>query len=61
MSKKVCKNCRMFVEGDTCPICKHSNFTDNWKGRLNIISAEKSQIAQNTGIKAKGEYAIKVR
>ncbi|MFH0752680.1 MAG: transcription elongation factor subunit Spt4 [archaeon] len=61
MSKKVCRNCRIFVEGDKCPICQNSNFTDTWKGRLNIIDANKSLIAQNIGIKVKGEYAIKVR
>ncbi len=61
MTKKVCKNCRIFVEGDKCPICQNSNFTDSWKGRLNIIDASKSLIAQKIGIKTKGEYAIKVR
>lgn len=61
MTKKVCKNCRIFVEGDKCLICQNSNFTDSWKGRLNIIDANKSLIAQKIGIKFKGEYAIKVR
>lgn len=61
MSKKVCKTCRIFVEGDKCPICRNSNFTDNWKGRIYILNAEKSKIAQKAGLKVKGEYAIKVR
>jgi len=59
--KKVCKKCRLFVEGSQCPICNNSNFTDNWKGRLNVIDAEKSEIAKKVGITVKGEYAIKVR
>lgn len=61
MSKKVCRNDKIFVEGSTCPICKGSNFTDNWKGKLNVLDANKSEIAQKIGIKQKGEYAIKVR
>jgi RNA polymerase subunit RPABC4/transcription elongation factor Spt4 len=32
-----------------------------WQGRLNILDANKSMIAQKIGIKVKGEYAIKVR
>lgn len=61
MSKKVCRNDKMFVDGSTCPVCKGSNFTDNWKGRLSVLDANKSEIAQKIGIKQKGEYAIKVR
>ncbi len=53
--------CRLFVDGSVCPVCNNSNFTDNWRGRLNIIDAEKSEIAKKVGIKVKGEYVIKVR
>ncbi len=51
----------MFVEGNECPMCKTSQFSTSWQGRLSIIDAEKSVIAQKIGIKSKGEYAIKVR
>ena len=61
MKKKVCKRCKMFVEGNECPVCKTSQFSTSWQGRLNIIDAEKSVIAGKIGIKSKGEYAIKVR
>ncbi len=61
MSKKACKNCRIFVDGDKCPLCHNSNFTDTWKGRLFIVDPSKSIIAQKVALKAKGEYAIKVR
>ena len=59
--KKVCKMCRMFVDGEECPNCKSGLFTTTWKGRLAIFNPEKSVIAQKIGIKTKGEYAIKVR
>jgi RNA polymerase subunit RPABC4/transcription elongation factor Spt4 len=61
MSKKVCKKCKIFVEKNECPICKGSNFSDNWKGRVYIVDADKSEIGKNMEIKVKGEYAIKVR
>lgn len=61
MKKKVCKKCKLFVDGDTCPICKGNQFTTSWKGRIHIIDPIKSTIAEKLEIKAKGEYAIKVR
>ncbi len=61
MKKKLCKSCRVFVEGELCTLCNGNQFATSWQGRLNIINAEKSEIAQKTGIAANGEYAIKVR
>ena len=57
--KKACKTCKIFVTGDTCPICKNKQFVENWKGRIAILDPEKSKIAEKVGIKVKGEYAIK--
>ena len=59
MKKKVCKKCKRFVEGSECPICKGTNFSTTWQGRIYIIDPNKSLVAEKIGIKAKGEYAIK--
>lgn len=59
--KKACKRCKLFVEGDTCPQCGTSSFSNSWQGRLYIVDVTKSMIAEKIGIKIKGEYAIKVR
>ncbi|MFH1638460.1 MAG: transcription elongation factor subunit Spt4 [Candidatus Woesearchaeota archaeon] len=61
MSKKVCRKCRLFVDGNECPLCKGTQFTDSWKGKLIITDATKSEIAKTMGITSKGEYAIKIR
>lgn len=61
MSKKVCKKCRIFVKGNECPVCKGNVFSETWQGRINILDANKSEIAKKIGINVKGEYAIKVR
>ena len=61
MGKKVCTKCLIFVDGSVCPICKGSNFSDNWKGRIIVLDANKSEIAKKLGINVKGEYAIKAR
>ena len=60
MKTKVCRKCRLFVEGSQCPICKGSNFSNSWKGKLVVIDPVNSEIAKKIGMDAKGEYAIKV-
>jgi len=61
VKKKACKKCKLLVSGNECPLCKISSFANSWQGRLNILDANKSEIAKKLGIKVKGEYAIKVR
>ena len=59
--KKVCKSCKIFVDGEECPVCKSTNLSLNWQGRLYIVDPDKSIVAQKVGLKKKGEYAIKVK
>lgn len=59
--KKACKRCRIFVEGNECPLCKGNQFSNSWQGRVFILDPKKSVIAKRMGVEAKGEYAIKVR
>jgi len=61
MKKKVCKSCKYFYDGSECPLCKSTTTANAWQGRINVIDSDKSMIANNIGIKVKGEYAIKVR
>jgi DNA-directed RNA polymerase subunit E" len=59
--RKVCKQCKMFVDGPDCPVCHTQNFSTNFQGRIFIVDPEKSEIAQKVGLTHKGEYAIKAR
>lgn len=59
--KKVCKKCKLFVEGETCPSCKGNIFSSSWQGRFYINDVKNSLIAEKIGVKVKGEYAIKVK
>ncbi|HIH25372.1 DNA-directed RNA polymerase subunit E'' [Candidatus Woesearchaeota archaeon] len=61
VKKKACKKCKIFVKGNECPICKGTDFTTSWKGRIVVMDADKSEIAKKLDIKMKGEYVIKVR
>ncbi len=59
--KKVCKKCKLFVRGNECSICKGTDFSTTWKGRIIILNVEKSDIAQKLGVTLPGEYAVRVR
>ena len=61
MARKICKNCKLFVKEDVCPVCKRNQFTTNFKGRIIIMDPEKSEIAKKIGAEVAGEYAIKIR
>lgn len=36
-------------------------FTSSWQGRVYVLNAEKSKVAEHIGAQDDGEYAIKVR
>ena len=61
MKKKVCRVDKIFVEGEECPICKGTSFTNTWQGRLFIHENAKSEVAKKIAATHDGEYAIKVR
>lgn len=59
--EKVCKKCKIFVDGQQCPICKGNQFSTVYQGKINILDAKKSYVADKMEIKEKGRYVIKVR
>jgi len=61
MKKKICRNCKLFVEDVSCPICKGNQFNSSWQGRINILDCNNSVVGKKMGISANGEYAIKTR
>jgi len=59
--EKICRKCKRFVEGPTCPVCKGNQFATAYNGKINVLDANKSFIANEMGIKEKGRYVIKVK
>ncbi|MBU0461875.1 MAG: DNA-directed RNA polymerase subunit E'' [Nanoarchaeota archaeon] len=59
--KKCCKRCKIFFDGGECPICKGTNSSTNWQGRIYVVDVVKSDIAKKIDATVKGEYAIKCR
>ena len=57
---KACKKCRfIFEDGEKCPKCGSNSFTENWKGKIEIINPEQSEIAKQLKLAEKGIYTIK--
>ena len=58
--EKACKNCKMIYEGDKCPNCDKKDVSDNFKGKVEVINPESSEIAKELKVNKKGTYAIKI-
>ena len=58
---KACKVCSTIYEGEKCVSCGSKEFTEGFKGRIQVLNPEKSEIAKKLNLKAKGKFAIKTR
>jgi len=56
---KACKKCRFIHIEEKCPKCGSTKNTESWKGRIEVFSSEKSEIAKNLTLSEKGSYAVK--
>lgn len=60
MATKACKNCRSLFEGSSCPHC-HGEAIDGFKGRIEVLNPEQSEIAQALKLTKQGTFAIRLR
>jgi len=58
--EKACKNCNRIYEGDVCPNCGRKETSETFKGKVEIINPEKSEIAKELKITKPGLYAVKI-
>ncbi len=58
--EKACKDCKLIYEGSSCPSCGKKNVSDTFKGKVEIVNPEKSELAKHLKINRKGLYAIRV-
>ncbi|VVB79197.1 Transcription elongation factor Spt4 [uncultured archaeon] len=58
---KACKVCNTIYDGDKCPECDSREGTESFKGKIVVLNAEKSEIAQKLKLNKAGTYAIKTR
>ena len=60
VKEKACKNCKLIYEGDACPNCEKKDTSDTFKGKVEIVNPEKSELAKELKVTKKGLYAIRV-
>lgn len=61
MAEKACRKCKtVFSSGNKCPNCGSEEFSDSFKGKMEVINPEQSEIAKSAKITKKGVYAIKL-
>jgi DNA-directed RNA polymerase subunit E" len=58
--EKACKNCKLIYEGEKCPACDRKEISETFKGKVEIINPEKSELATKLKIIKKGLYAIRI-
>ena len=60
VKEKACKNCKLIYEGDVCPNCERKDVSDTFKGKVEIVNPEKSEVAEKLKVSKKGIYAIRI-
>ena len=58
---RACRNCKIIIEENICPICRGTDLSDDYSGLLVVLEPEGSQMAQQMEIKKEGRYALKIR
>ena len=58
---RACRNCKIIIEENICPICRGTDLSDDYSGLLVVLEPEGSQMAQKMEIKKEGRYALKIR
>ncbi|MEK6840373.1 MAG: transcription elongation factor subunit Spt4 [Nanoarchaeota archaeon] len=61
MKQRACKVCNTIYEGEVCTKCGSREHTEGFKGRIQVLNPEKSEIAKKLNLKEKGKFAIKTR
>ena len=61
MKRNLCKRDKLFYEGSVCPRCHSADVATSYQGRITVLDASKSSVAQKAGYHENGEYAIKCR
>ena len=58
--EKACKNCKRIYDEAVCPVCDKKETSDTFKGKVEIVNPEKSEVAQQLKVNKKGLYAVRL-
>jgi len=58
---RACRHCKNINEDNVCPVCKNTEFSDDYSGLLVVVDPENSILAEKLDTKEQGNYALKIR
>lgn len=58
---RACRYCKNMNEETVCPVCKNTEFSDDFSGLLVVLDAENSLLAEKLNTSESGNYALKIR
>jgi DNA-directed RNA polymerase subunit E" len=58
---RACRNCKNISDDTICPVCKGTEFSDDYSGLLIVLDPENSILAEKLDTTTEGKYALKIR
>ena len=58
---RACRTCKNISEEAICPVCKSTEFSDDYSGLLVVLKPENSLLAEKLNTTETGVYALKIR
>lgn len=58
---RACRNCKNISDEAVCPVCKGTEFSDDYSGLLIVLDPENSLLAEKLNTTEEGAYALKIR
>ena len=58
---RACRTCKNISEETICPVCKGTEFSDDYSGLLIVLKPENSLLAEKLDTNESGVYALKIR
>ena len=58
---RACRNCKLITDENICPVCKGTEFSDDYSGLLIVLDAKNSILAEKLETEENGVYALKIR
>jgi len=58
---RACRQCKIITNENVCPICKGTEFSDDYSGLLIVLEPKNSILAEKLNASEPGKYALKLR
>lgn len=58
---RACRYCKNISDETVCPVCKNTEFSDDYSGLLVVLDANNSILAEKLNTNEPGNYALKIR